>query len=315
MNKWEIDVAVLCIFFARPEQFKKSFETIRKARPRVLLLWQDGPREGREDDVENIKKCREIAENIDWECEVYKNYHEKNMGCDPSTHLSHKWAFSIVDKCIILEDDLVPTQTFFTFCKEMLDKFENDTRVDRICGTNLLGAYDIPSDYFFSSMGNSWGWASWKRVADTWETDYAFVEDEYALNCMRLIQGNCEAHLKWEERCKEDKKKGVPYWEFIVGASSLLNHSLIIYPRINMIHNIGLDKNSTHAPEDINDLPKEVRNYFTVPTYDLTFPLKHPKYVVEDKEFHTLISKKYKIGFWSRVGAKFKKVFKKIFSK
>ena len=71
MNKWEIDVAVLCIFFARPEQFEKSFEAVRKARPKVLLLWQDGPREGREDDVENIKKCREIAENIDWECEVY----------------------------------------------------------------------------------------------------------------------------------------------------------------------------------------------------------------------------------------------------
>ena len=31
MEKWNIDVAVLCIFFARPEQFKKSFETVRKA--------------------------------------------------------------------------------------------------------------------------------------------------------------------------------------------------------------------------------------------------------------------------------------------
>ena len=237
------------------------------------------------------------------------------MGCDPSTHLSHKWAFSIVDKCIILEDDLVPTQTFFTFCKEMLDKYENDTRIDRICGTNLLGEYNIPNDYFFSSTGNSWGWASWKRVADTWETDYSFVEDEYALNCMRLIQGNCDAHLKWEERCKEDKKKAVPYWEFIVGASSLLNHSLVIYPKVNMIHNIGLDKNSTHAPEDINDLPKEVKQYFTVPTQDLGFPLKHPKYVVEDKNFYMLIKEKYKIGFWSRVGAKIQKVFKKIFSK
>ena len=148
MEKWKIDVAVLCIFFARPEQFEKSFEQVRKARPRVLLLWQDGPREGRADDVENIRKCREIAENIDWECEVHRNYHDKNMGCDPSTFYSHKWAFSIVDKCIILEDDLVASQSFFTFCKELLDKYENDERVDRICGTNLLGHYDIPFDYF-----------------------------------------------------------------------------------------------------------------------------------------------------------------------
>ena len=63
MDKWEIDVAVLCIFFARPDQFAKSFERVRKVRPRVLLLWQDGPRDGRPDDIENIAKCRKIAEN------------------------------------------------------------------------------------------------------------------------------------------------------------------------------------------------------------------------------------------------------------
>ena len=39
MDRWNIDVAVLCIFFARPEQFEKSFEQVKKARPRVLLLW------------------------------------------------------------------------------------------------------------------------------------------------------------------------------------------------------------------------------------------------------------------------------------
>ena len=60
MEKWKIDVAVLCIFFARPEQFEKTFEQVRKARPRVLLLWQDGPREGRQDDIENIEKDKGI---------------------------------------------------------------------------------------------------------------------------------------------------------------------------------------------------------------------------------------------------------------
>ena len=115
MTKWEIDVAVLCIFFARPEQFRQSFAAVKKAKPKILLLWQDGPRN--ENDMDKILECRRIAEDIDWDCTVYKNYHEKNMGCDPSTFLSHKWAFSIVDKCIILEDDVIPAQYFFPFCK------------------------------------------------------------------------------------------------------------------------------------------------------------------------------------------------------
>ena len=104
---WAIDVAVLCIFFVRDECFAKVFAAVKQARPRVLLLWQDGPRENRPNDQIGIQKCREIAEDIDWDCEVHRFYNEKNYGCDPSTFYSHKWAFSIVDKCIVLEDDLV----------------------------------------------------------------------------------------------------------------------------------------------------------------------------------------------------------------
>ena len=78
MHKWEIDVPVLLIFFARSETFERVFEQVKKARPSTLLLWQDGPREGRSDDIEGIRRCREIAENIDWECTVYRQYNEQN---------------------------------------------------------------------------------------------------------------------------------------------------------------------------------------------------------------------------------------------
>ncbi len=182
-NNWAIDIAVLSIFFARPEQFAKSFECIRNAKPKTLLLWQDGPRNNRDDDIENIKKCRDIAENIDWNCDVYYNYHTTNMGCDPSTFYSHKWAFTLVDKCIILEDDVLPCKSFFIFCKELLDKYEFDERIDRICG-NVLGngVPDKRFDYFFSRIGSSTGWASWRRVAKLWEDKYEFLDDLYYLD-------------------------------------------------------------------------------------------------------------------------------------
>ena len=99
----KIDVAVLITFFVRPDTLQKVFDSVREARPSTLLLWQDGPRLNRPDDLINIEKCREIVENIDWECTVYRNYHSDNMGCDPSTFLAQKWAFGLVDKCIITE--------------------------------------------------------------------------------------------------------------------------------------------------------------------------------------------------------------------
>lgn len=312
MEKWKIDVAVLCIFFARPEQFKLCFEQVRKARPRVLLLWQDGPREGREDDVENIQKCREIAENIDWECEVYRNYHDVNMGCDPSTFYSHQWAFSIVEKCIILEDDLVVSESFFPFCKELLDKYEDDERIDRICGQTLYGGVpDKRYSYFFARSGSSWGWASWRRVAETWEEDYRFLDDPYYLDLGRHRFGN-KRFEKSVVTASKRRQENKPYWEHIIGFRTTMNSGLVIFPRQNMVENVGFSKNSTHAPDNIEELPRAIRIMFETKAEEMEFPLTHPPYIIEDYHYFDTLMKKLNPSIEIRICRKIEHQLRKI---
>jgi hypothetical protein len=161
------------------------FEQVRNARPSKLFLYQDGPRS--EHDLPGIKACREVTDQIDWDCEVHRMYQEKNYGCDPSEYISQKWAFSMVDKCIVLEDDDVPSVSFFTFCKEMLDKYEQDPRITMIAGFNNEEITPgVPYDYFFASTFSIWGWASWKRVIDQWDEHYTFLEDKF--NMQQLEQ-------------------------------------------------------------------------------------------------------------------------------
>lgn len=284
MNQWEIDVPVLCIFFARPEQFKRTFAAVRKARPRTLLLWQDGPRQGREDDIENIKKCREIAEQIDWECTVYRNYHNENMGCDPSTFYSHKWAFSIVDKCIILEDDVEASQDFFIYCKELLDRYENDSRINKICGMNQVRGFECPDSYFFSSTGSVWGWATWKRVADTWEENYGFLHDAYSMELLKKIK-NDASFLNYMGVCKRHANSGIAHWETIESYSRFLNSQLCIIPAVNLIHNIGLGENSTHSNVALECVPKKIREAMYSHAESMEFPIKHPKYIIENLKY------------------------------
>jgi hypothetical protein len=285
MNKWEIDVPVLIIFFVRDEQLRQTFEQVKKARPRVLLLWQDGPRANRSDDLEGIRKCREIVENIDWECDVYRNYHEENMGCDPSTFLSHKWAFSIVDRCIILEDDVKVSQSFFTFCKELLDRYENDQRINRICGMNTVGvSEDCPYDYFFSSVGSVWGWATWKRVADEWDENYTFLDDKYEMKLLSKMDKS-SYYKKYVERTRDHRASGKQYWETIHTYNILLNSRLNIVPTKNMVCNTGLDVNSTHAMSEIKLVPRAKRKLYYMNLNELEFPLKHPKHIVNNVNY------------------------------
>lgn len=283
---YKTDIAVLILFFNRPETLKLMFEEVKKARPSHLFLYQDGARDER--DRAGIEACRQIVadENIDWECDVHRMYQTKNYGCDPSNYMSQKWAFSIVDKCIVLEDDDTPSQSFFPFCKEMLDRYENDARISMISGTN----YDettpgMPCDYLFTTAFSINGWATWRRVVDQWDEHYGFLDDEYAT---RLL-GNLIKERRYQHNflrfCQYHRSLGKAYYETILHAAIFLNSGLSIVPRVNMINNAGASGEGVHLSGSNRDLPKAYRRIFTMGRYELNFPLKHPRYVIEDVEY------------------------------
>ena len=176
------DVAVLMLFFTRSETFQQVFNEVRKARPSRLFLFQDGPRGER--DMAGIEACRKIVadEEIDWECEVHRNYQEQNLGCMVAGFTSHRWAFSLADRCMVLEDDVVPSQSFFPFCKEMLDRYADDERITMVAGFNVDEVTEgVPYDYFFTSAFSIWGWASWRRVVSQWDEKYGFLDDAFLM--------------------------------------------------------------------------------------------------------------------------------------
>lgn len=282
---WKNDVAVLCIFWIREDCFQKSFESVRNARPRVLLLWQDGPRENVESDKEKWLKCQKIAENIDWDCEVHRFYHEKNIGIWPGAFLSHKWAFSIVEKCIILEDDVVPSQSFYPFCKELLDRYEFDERIAKIGGKNQVKTLHSPYSYHFVNTCSSWGWATWRRVANLWESDYRFLKDSYIMDLYRY-KYNTEADKRYIRTCIGHSKENRAHWETVESFARRLNAQLCIIPSNDLIDNVGIGvENSVHFNLSLADLPKSEREIFFSPAEEITFPLKHPPYVMENKAY------------------------------
>lgn len=294
MKKWQIDVPVLIMFFVRDEVLIKTFEAVRNAKPRVLLLWQDGPRPNRSDDIDGIKKCRDIVENIDWECTVYKNYHDTNMGCDPSTFLAQKWAFSIVDKCIILEDDMVADKSYFSFCKELLDKYEYDERINHICGVNFLeGQVECPDDYLFAYTGTG-AWASWKRVADGWDETYSFLNDEYSIKQLKLRYGKSFDSVYKTALNRRSQNKA--FWETILGFNCRLNNRLVIIPTKNLVSNIGVTENATHG-SNLKLMSKQVRECFYMDIHSYSEPLKHPKYVVVNEEYMRRLYRLRGIGY------------------
>lgn len=295
-HPFQTDIAVLMLFFNRPDSFKLVFDEVKKARPSKLYLYQDGPRN--EKDMAGIMACRAIVsdENINWQCEVHRNYQEHNQGCDPSGYLSHKWAFSLSDKCIVLEDDVVPSQSFFPFCKEMLDRYEHDERITMIAGFNEeeITPPDLPYDYFFTSVFAIWGWASWRRVIDKWDSTYSFLDDEFNMRQLRELVKVRKYRSDFIQMCHNHRANGKPYFESIFWSAMLMNNGLAVMPSRNLINNVGASNDSTHY-SSLKTMPRGLRRIFTMKRYELEFPLKHPKYIMEYVPYKEAL---YRINAW-----------------
>ena len=303
-----VDVSVLILFFNRPKLLAQVFEQVKKARPARLFLYQDGPRGER--DMPGIEACRKVVADIDWECEVHHNYQEKNYGCDPSEYMAQKWAFSLSDKCIVLEDDDVPAVSFFGFCKELLDKYEHDTRISIIAGFNNEEITpDITSDYFFATTFSIWGWASWRRVTDQWDEFYTFLDDKENMRQLKNLIHTRRYRKDFIYMCQRHREHGKAYYETIFHASMLFNSGLSIVPTSNMINNLGATADSTHFAGSVHTMPRGYRRIFTMKRHEVEFPLKHPRHVIENTAYKDSV---YRIMAWRHPWIKIARSFEEL---
>lgn len=276
---------VALIFFARPDLLRITFAAIKESKPTKLFLIQDGAREDNQKDESKIEECREIVSNIDWECEVFRNYSDSNLGCGGRVYSGLSWAFQYVDRLLILEDDCVPSPSLFPFTADLLERYKNDLRMGMISGMNNLGVYeDCPNDYFFTTSGSIWGWATWKRVWDNVEYHLDFLKDNYSTPIV------FETDLKLEGMGKILLDKlgtgsKLSSWSYQLGMAILLQHQMNIVPKYNMINNIGMADDGANSVNSLKFMPKGLRKLYYMKVYDYKFPLKHPKYVVNDLGF------------------------------
>jgi hypothetical protein len=166
-----------------------------------------------------------------------------------------------------------------------------------VCGFNTDEVTpDIDDDYFFTSFMSIWGWASWRRVAQRWDSEYSFMHDKQAMRQLQALAR--ERHLRntMLKMFSDHSQSGKPYFETIYWADLLLNSGVCIMPTKNLVNNVGLTADSTHFSAELQTMPCRLRRIFTMPRYELQFPLRHPRYVVEHVDY---LDRRYKTMGWN----------------
>lgn len=260
---------VVFIIFNRPDTTSVVFEEIRKYKPKRLLIIADGPRANKENE-KFLCECTRNVIKVDWECEVTKIYSEENLGCKNRIVSGLNEVFELVDEAIILEDDCVPHEDFFTYCENLLDFYKDEERIMAISGDNFQKSdFEIQESYYFSIYPHCWGWATWRRAwskMDVEMKDWPKYEksEEFKEICSDLF------FKKYWTNIYNDTYLGeIDTWDYQWTYSCWYHQGLTILPSVNLVSNIGFGENATHTVS-VDEIMANL------PVYSLEFPLKHP---------------------------------------
>ena len=300
------DIPVVLILFKRKDTVLQIVEKLRQARVNKIYLISDQGRNSEE--IKRVNETRRAIEQaIDWECTVIKNYAEENRGVYGNIALGAKWVFEREKYAIFLEDDNLPELTFFPYCKELLNRYENDTRIMWICGTNYLGKYQAQdgASYMFTKHMLPCGWASWsKKFLKYYDGKIEKFRDPYVRERFfkdfpnkAMLDVYAAPLLRYEKEIDQGKN---PYsWDYQMCLTVRTNSMFGISPVCNQIRNIGVDMDSEHGGNSMNKVM--TRRFCGMPSYPLEFPLKHPKAVMTDLEYESRINKIVTPPFYMRV--------------
>lgn len=295
---------VLVIIFNRPDFAYNLFQVLEKVKPPRLYIVSDGPRTPEEKIP--VIKSREAFETINWNCIVKRDYSETNFGLRMRISGGISWAFESEDQLIILEDDCIPHPDFFKFCDSLLKKYKNDNRIMCVTGCNLNPKLTINNSdsYFFSKYAGSWGWATWKRAWELYDSNLEGFNDENVLKSFAFnLPYRNRSRQYWFYKLKKVKKGTIDSWAYRWIFSLWTQSGLAIVPKNNLINNIGIDDRSTNTRGKLS--------YINLETSAIDAEkFSHPKYVIADSKYdkwteNTIFSKSFSI----RIMWALKKIF------
>ena len=274
----ELSTPVSIFIYNRYEITLNLFEILKKIKPKKLIISADGPK-----DINDLEKClktRGIFQSIPWDCQVEYNYRKKNIGCNLNLIDGISRTFKNYDKAIFLEDDCHPNLSFFKFCENLLDKYENDKRISIISGVNFMHGINNKDvlyknySYYFSNYNLIWGWATWKRTWNNFDFESKH-ENDYLESNFFLSKFNFYQRLILKDFYSVMIQNKNSVWDQKFSLKTLSQNQYSIIPSKNLVTNVGGGDFAT------NNIKISKINFQK--NYKMDFPLNHPAFFYTDK--------------------------------
>ena len=242
MNKSHIP-ACLIIGYSRPDGVSRLIDQAAKAGVTRIYLAIDGQKK------ENIALKLSFSRIVEFaktkpNLEVFTWFRENNLGTQLSVISALDWFFSEEESGVILEYDLIPSNSFFTFAANGLNQFASDESVWLISGNQYFDA-EIPFESnHWTTYPLIWGWASW---AEKW---FSMREEMLKARIHWRADFRKESVGFWSVGFSRARNGSVESWAILLAAQMHALGKFCLLPPENLVTNRGSDEVAIHTKED-----------------------------------------------------------------
>ncbi len=275
MSQLALPTPILIIAYRREETTRKVLEAVRAVRPERLYVACNAPQPDRPAEAGQCDAVRRLFDAPDWPCEVHRLFRDEHLCARDSISGAISWFFEHEPQGIILEDDCVPSASFFHFAQELLERYADDRRVGMISGDNFqYGQRRGEASYYFSRYCHIWGWATWR---DRWASYDAAMHlwPAYRDRVLDSLGGRLECAY-WGRILDRTHAGLIDTWDYQWLFANWLQHRVNVIPQINLVSNIGFGEQAHHT--------RNLTRAANMAAGELGFPLAHPQAFLPDQE-------------------------------
>lgn len=247
---------VIIIIYNRPAMARQLIDAVREVRPTRILIIADGPKDTGGPDSQAVETARKELDLIDWQCEVETNMAPKNLGCTARVASGLDWAFTRVNRAIILEDDINPSPEFFGWAESALKLYEQRDDIAMVCGHNPLinwREYEPESAVVPSRRGSVSGWATtarkWQAVRQL-DLKSQVARGEEGLSEIGFDPLLADLYRSYLRQASKSQLSWDVDWTLRMALSKRMS---LVSP-VNLIHHLGIGPLATHHKESDDTL-------------------------------------------------------------
>ena len=237
--------------YNRPWHTKQTIEALKKnrlAKDSELFIFSDGPEN--ENSKETVRETREYIKTINGFKKVEIVEREKNLGLANSIISGVSKIVDQYGRIIVLEDDMISSRYFLKYMNDALNLYEEKKQVISIHAYVYPTKKILPETYFLKGA-DCWGWATWKRGWDLFESDGQKLLQELEIKKLTK-EFDFDGSYPYTKMLKDQIAGKNNSWAIRWYASAFLKNKLTLYPGKSLVDNIGLDGSGTHCNGDNN---------------------------------------------------------------